>query len=490
MICPDGATVGDDFVPRSGLTCDQLINTSALFESSSSFCGAHREMVELDCCPSVVNPPPTPVTPSPTPVPLIGIPPSSATATTTSSTLAAEVDNPCVICPDGATAEEDFIPNASNGNSMTCTELIDKAMTLEAGSQTCAFSKIYQVLCCPPPAIAPSPDTIEATMTTTTASTLDSVVDNPCIICSEGTDSPEYPPYAANGDSRTCADLIDEAKQYESGTEDCGYAELHESKCCYTEPVNPCDICPDGVTATGGEDYVPEYDDNTATCVDLITGAMRFESGSDACALYDIDVEYCCPPEPLPGNSCVICPNGPSTGFDDYTPYANDGDSRTCADLIDEAKQYESGTTGCGYAELHEWKCCNSEPVNRCIICPDGVTASLGDDYVPEYEGNTLTCANHIAGAMSFESGSDACVFAMPLMWDIAALLNPKKLLLLLHCQWMIPLHRQPRHLLLRRLLIRASFVRVVPPPDMKMSNQGVQGKRRPVRKCSMAWQM
>ncbi len=227
IICPDGATVGDDFVPRSGLTCDQLINTSALFESSSSFCGAHREMVEVDCCPSVVNPPPTPVTPSPTPVPLIGIPPSSATATTTSSTLAAEVDNPCVICPDGATAEEDFIPNASNGNSMTCTELIDKAMTLEAGSQTCAFSKIYQVLCCPPPAIAPSIDTIDATMTTTTASTLDSVVDNPCIICSEGTDSPEYPPYAANGDSRTCADLIDEAKQYESGTEDCGYAELH-----------------------------------------------------------------------------------------------------------------------------------------------------------------------------------------------------------------------------------------------------------------------
>jgi hypothetical protein len=58
--------------------------------------------------------------------------------------------------------------------------------------------------------------------------------------------------------------------------------------------VNPCIICPDGATA--GDDYVPDYEGNTLTCSDLIGGAKQFESGSDACVWYDIDVAYCCPP--------------------------------------------------------------------------------------------------------------------------------------------------------------------------------------------------
>jgi hypothetical protein len=290
---------------------------------------------------------------------------------------------------------------------MTCSALIDKAMSLEADSQTCTFSKMYQIFCCPLDIIT-APDTaIEAT-TTTIASTLNS---NPCIICSDGptTGLDDYAPYAASGVSTTCADLIDEAKQYESGTEDCGLAEFHEVVCCYTEPVNPCIICPGGVAASLGDDYVPEFEGNTATCADLTAGGMTFESGSDACALWEFVVEYCCPSDALPENTCIICSDGPTTGLDDYSPNAASGDSRTCADLIAEASQYESGTEDCGYAELHEPTCCYYEPVNPCIICQDGVTASLGDEYVPEYEGNAATCAELVAGAMRFESGSDAC---------------------------------------------------------------------------------
>ena len=119
-------------------------------------------------------------------------------------------------------------------------------------------------------------------------------VDNTCIICPDGTDVDNFAPYADTGDFRTCANLIDEAKLYETGTDDCGWFDTYELRCCYTIPENPCIICPDGATA--GDDHVPEYRDDTATCSDLIGGAKQFESGSDACRLYDKDVAYCCPP--------------------------------------------------------------------------------------------------------------------------------------------------------------------------------------------------
>ncbi len=152
-------------------------------------------------------------------------------------------------------------------------------------------------------AITPSPTPVPAiditvVTTTTTTSTLGSGNDddNPCIICRDGTDVGDFTPYADDGDLRSCANLIDEAKLYEIGSDYCGWLELTEKDCCFTPPENPCIICQNGATA--GDDYVPEYTENSvirATCKDLIEGAKQFESESDACGLYDIDVAYCCP---------------------------------------------------------------------------------------------------------------------------------------------------------------------------------------------------
>ena len=251
-------------------------------------------------------------------------------------------------------------------------------------------------------------------------------VDNTCIICPDGTDVDNFAPYADTGDFRTCANLINEAKLYETGSDDCGLFEFEELNCCYKKPDNPCNICPDGATA--GDEYVPEYADNSvtrATCKDLIDWAKQFETGSDACGRYDIDVAYCCPSPASVDDSavaptttastlgagtgadnlCIICLDG--TAADDFAPHAEDGDSRTCADFIDEAKLYEPGSDDCGWFEFQELYCCYTIPVNPCIICPDGATA--GDDYVPEYEGNTATCSGLIGGVKQFESGSDAC---------------------------------------------------------------------------------
>ena len=66
--------------------------------------------------------------------------------------------------------------------------------------------------------------------------------------------------------------------------------------CCYTAPVNPCNICPHGATVAGGDDYVPDYDGTSVTCLELIDQAKEYESGSFSCGLYEIDKESCCPP--------------------------------------------------------------------------------------------------------------------------------------------------------------------------------------------------
>ena len=238
----------------------------------------------------------------------------------TQSTPATEVDNPCIICPNGITAGDDFVPNAFSGNSMTCLELINSSMDFESGSQMCSFSSIYKISCCPMTTAPTSADNVIVAAPTNTPTetptfaptelptfdamtpapipapvTLDNGtgVGNTCIICPDGTDAAAFAPYADDGDSRTCTVLIDEARMYKIGSDDCGYSELHELHCCYTAPENPCIICPDGATA--GDDYVPEDAGNSvgrATCKEFIDGAKRFESESDVCGFYEIDVAY------------------------------------------------------------------------------------------------------------------------------------------------------------------------------------------------------
>jgi hypothetical protein len=52
-ICPNGTTVGDDFVLSGiGITCVYLINQAILRETGSVFCG-YAEAYEIYCCPEV-----------------------------------------------------------------------------------------------------------------------------------------------------------------------------------------------------------------------------------------------------------------------------------------------------------------------------------------------------------------------------------------------------------------------------------------------------
>ena len=155
------------------------------------------------------------------------------------------------------------------------------------------------VLSTAPPVVAvtPAPTPAPAEETTGESTSLAPEVENPCTICPNGPDDgyDDIRPYT--DDNRTCKELIDDAKLYETGSDDCGLFEFDELQCCYTPPKNPCIICPDGATA--GDDFVPEYAANSeirGTCKELIEAAKQFESGSDACGLYEIDEAFCCHP--------------------------------------------------------------------------------------------------------------------------------------------------------------------------------------------------
>ena len=235
--------------------------------------------------------------------------------------------NPCTICPGGISSGDDHVPTI--WPVTTCKNFRDEAKRFESGSDACSLYEGVVPECCPPLTTSPTVTSFTTTIPSTTppvfvtndhagtpdaamtpapspaptvetmqeSSTSGTVFENQCIVCPNGVKDGmnDVAPYDAGGDSRTCVQLVTDALTIESGTEDCGWAEYVELECCFTEPSNSCNVCPDGATA--GDDYVPEYEGNTSTCKEFIEGATLFESGSDACALHDIDAEYCCPPE-------------------------------------------------------------------------------------------------------------------------------------------------------------------------------------------------
>jgi hypothetical protein len=66
-----------------------------------------------------------------------------------STSPAPTLTNPCIVCPNGATAGLEYIPNAEVGDTDTCIDIIDAASTYEFGSQMCALIETSAAECCP-----------------------------------------------------------------------------------------------------------------------------------------------------------------------------------------------------------------------------------------------------------------------------------------------------------------------------------------------------
>jgi hypothetical protein len=441
-ICPNGVTAaeGEDHIPWADIgdtrTCAELIDAAMLVQAGTVACGWY-ELDKVHCC-------------------------------------YAEPVNPCDVCLNGDTeANDDFQPFSQLGDPSTCDSLYDNGSFVETESDLCDVLGTY---CCPSKAL-----------TTVTPVVTPQV--NPCIVCPNGVTAPEgenWAPLAGTGDQTTCAEFIEDYKQYESGTAACELGDFNVGiYCCWTAPLNPCSICPNGVTAAEGDDYAPYVNiGNPITCGVLVVAAPAFELGSYMCGHFEAHELVCCPA--LPENACSICPNGATVGGDyvpealgsqscnewidlttqfessssfcgaqgemvasdccpmdnppptpvissptpvpvddtsvvnpcivcpngvtaaDDTPFSENGDFTTCAELLEDYKQYESGTGQCEFGDFIVGVfCCYSEPKNPCNICPNGITAAQGNDYVPyEESGDTRTCAQFVEYAQLFESGS------------------------------------------------------------------------------------
>eukprot|EP00571_Detonula_confervacea_P017248 CAMPEP_0172312068 /NCGR_PEP_ID=MMETSP1058-20130122/16558_1 /TAXON_ID=83371 /ORGANISM="Detonula confervacea, Strain CCMP 353" /LENGTH=455 /DNA_ID=CAMNT_0013025417 /DNA_START=355 /DNA_END=1722 /DNA_ORIENTATION=+ len=277
-ICPDGASLGDK------TTCNDLIESVKVYEAGSADCDLFQgsEGYESICCPT-------------------------------------PAENPCTLCPDGATAGEDYAPFGGAEDTTTCKEMIDSVKVYETGSEYCEAYQGYESFCCPTP------------------------LENSCTICPDGaTAGEDYAPGADSEDPTTCKEIIESVKAFETGTEFCELSEGYESICCPTPAENPCTICPNGATA--GDDYAPfadEEDPMTITCKDLIDLTKTFEADSDYCKEYKILEVYCCPT--LAENPC-ICPDGVTAGDDVIIP---DSDNTTCKDIMDLVKFVDAESDLC-----------------------------------------------------------------------------------------------------------------------------------------------
>jgi hypothetical protein len=99
-------------------------------------------------------------------------------------------------------------------------------------------------------------------------------------------------PYAEGGYLVTCKELIEEYKFLDAENPECAWKDWEEALCCPTTPENPCNICPDGLTAA--DDFFPFGD--SQTCKQNIDTAKLIEAESKECTevgpFYEVG---CCP---------------------------------------------------------------------------------------------------------------------------------------------------------------------------------------------------
>jgi hypothetical protein len=235
LICPYGATRGDDYVPyasKDPVTCKELINDAKLFEKGSLWCALYEE-AGLYCCPS------TP-------------------------------EDPCTLCHNGCTVVADDYEPYKDGNN--CLYWLEFYADFDAESDKCSVGWVADVEshCCPTEA------------------------NNPCIICPGGASfGDNFVPYT--NDERTCKDIIEADLTFDAESEMClVYAKEDEYRCCPSSTTvfnDYCNICPDGATA--GEDFVPWS--VSAACKELIELAKLFENVSVGCNYYKGYETSCCP---------------------------------------------------------------------------------------------------------------------------------------------------------------------------------------------------
>ncbi|KAL3791418.1 hypothetical protein ACHAW5_005792 [Stephanodiscus triporus] len=323
-VCPDGLTVSGSSVIQApeanGMTCDRLLVVAAD--------GVRQEvcdemlLAEEYCCPA----------------------------------LAA---NPCDVCSDGITVAETV--SVAQGSSKTCGDLIVDSRVVEEGTDLCTQMKVTELACCPAALTDPCPLCVGGTTNggrVVSGKTCDEHVADAALVeessavcpqlqllesaCCPGDDastnatSPTVSPSAnatafesclplvcpdgitadaaiVIGNGKTCGGLLADAEITAATSVGCSLMQDAQLTCCPTAAVNPCPVCPDGITV----DPTVAVGSAGKTCADLLVDKLNVEENSDTCTgMYDVAGPVCCPPATNTGPTTAPTAGGNVTGTD------------------------------------------------------------------------------------------------------------------------------------------------------------------------------
>ena len=127
----DMATADNDFFPHPEggniNTCQDIIDYGTEYETDESYiCEVNLNLWEYICCPPAIN-------------------------------------HPCLVCPNGVTVDDVFVPYPEGENICTCKDITYVASTFEAETDWCGYFESLDQFCCP------------------------KAYEDPCIICPHGT---------------------------------------------------------------------------------------------------------------------------------------------------------------------------------------------------------------------------------------------------------------------------------------------------------------
>ena len=136
-------------------------------------------------------------------------------------------------------------------------------------------------------------------------------LENPCIACPNGiTAGDDFMPYADGGNLAPCKVIIEDYKFFDAENPECAWKNWDEALCCPTTPENPCNICPDGLTAA--DDFFPFGDE--LTCKQNIDVFKLIEAESEACSKWGPAYKVrCCPHVTVTTSNPVVGTNTAAT---------------------------------------------------------------------------------------------------------------------------------------------------------------------------------
>ena len=196
---------------------------------------------------------------------------------------------PCDVCADGITV--DPTTSVGEGSLKTCGDLEIDSLVVEDGSDVCDRMRLTEAACCPS-----SPDTNATTSSPTTSPTGSNVtvLDEPsCLVCPDGVTVPADT--SIGGDGKTCGTLIVDALTMPSSSVGCELMKEEQLTCCPAKAVNPCPVCPDGISVDG----TTTVGSAGKTCADLLVDRENAEDDGDTCAgMFEVAAPVCCPSIP------------------------------------------------------------------------------------------------------------------------------------------------------------------------------------------------